>query len=214
MRLGVFGGTFDPPHTGHLVAAQDALLALGLDRVILVPAAAPPHKLERALTGAAIRLDLLRAAVAGDDRFEIDDIELRRPGPSWTVETLRALHARWPAARLFLLIGMDQFLEFGTWREPEEIERLARVAVLSRAGAAAPAGAARHIAVPVTRMDVTSTEVRRRVAAGLPIRYLVPAAVEELIARFGLYRPERAPGETPGPGPDAGGRTTISRVTG
>ena len=192
MRFGVFGGTFDPPHIGHLVAAQDALTVLNLDRVILVPAAVPPHKLDRTLTSAGTRLELIRAAVTDDARFEIDDIELRRAGPSWTVDTLREFRARWPEARLHLLVGMDQFADFASWRDPEEIARLAQIAVLSRAGAAALAGA-NAIPVAVTRIDITSTEIRRRVADGLPIRYLVPAAVESLIARYGLYRGEPGP---------------------
>jgi nicotinate-nucleotide adenylyltransferase len=186
VRLGVFGGTFDPPHIGHLVAAQDALTELGLDRVILVPAAAPPHKLDRPITPGRIRLELLQAAVGGDPRFEVADLELRRSGPSWTVDTLRALRERSPGAELFLLVGVDQFVEFETWREPEEIRRLARIVVLARGGGAAPAGGD-WITVSVTRADITSTEVRRRVAAGLPIRFLVPAAVEALIVRHGLY---------------------------
>lgn len=199
MRLGVFGGTFDPPHIGHLVAAQDALTVLNLDRVILVPAAIPPHKLDRPLTSAETRLELIRAAVADDARFEIDDLELRRVGPSWTVDTLREFRARWTEARLFLLVGMDQFADFASWREPREIARLARIAVLSRAGAAAPPGGD-AIPVPVTRVDITSTEIRRRVAGGLPIRYLVPAAVEALIDRYGLYRGAAGAGAAAGAG--------------
>lgn len=211
MRLGVFGGTFDPPHVGHLVAAQDALTALRLERVLLVPAAVPPHKLDRSLTPAATRLELLRAAVVGDPRFEIDDIELGRGGPSWTVDTLRAFRGRWPEAQLFLLVGMDQFAEFASWREPDEIARLARIAVLSRAGAAAPSGGV-AVAVEVTRIDIASTEIRRRVAAGLPVRYLVPSAVEALIERYGLYRTGAAAGT--GPRGTGVGRTIPGIVTG
>ncbi len=186
MRLGVFGGTFDPPHIGHLVAAQDAHTALGLDRVVMVPAAVPPHKLDRPITPGPLRLELLRAAVADDARFEVSDMELRRDGPSWTVDTLRALRECRPGTELFLLVGVDQFAEFDTWRDPDEIRRIARIAVLSRGGAAAPAGSD-WSAVNVTRIDLASTEVRRRVAAGLPIRFLVPDPVEALIVRHGLY---------------------------
>jgi nicotinate-nucleotide adenylyltransferase len=209
VRLGVFGGTFDPPHIGHLVAAQDALTSLALDRVVLVPAAVPPHKLDRTITPGRIRLELLRAAVAGDARFEVDDLELRREGPSWTVDTLRALGAARPDAELFLLMGADQYAELDTWREPDEIRRLARIAVLARAGTEVPAGADRA-AVNVTRIDITSTEIRRRVAAGLPIRFLVPAPVEALIARHGLYG-----AAAPGPAPGSGGRIGVGEsVTG
>ena len=197
MRLGVFGGTFDPPHIGHLVAAQDALSVLHLDRVILVPARVPPHKLHRPVTPGEIRLELVQAAVGGDPRFEVDDEELRRPGPSWTIDTLRALSERRPGSRLFLLLGTDQFSEFGTWRDPDGIRRLAEVAVLSRAGEA-PASEG-CISVPVTRIDVTSTDIRQRVAEGRPIRYLVPAAVEALIGRYGLYRAGTPYGAGTGP---------------
>jgi nicotinate-nucleotide adenylyltransferase len=193
------------------VAAQDALTALRLERVLLVPAAVPPHKLDRSLTPAATRLELLRAAVVGDPRFEIDDIELGRGGPSWTVDTLRAFRGRWPEAQLFLLVGMDQFAEFASWREPDEIARLARIAVLSRAGAAAPSGGV-AVAVEVTRIDIASTEIRRRVAAGLPVRYLVPSAVEALIERYGLYRTGAAAGT--GPRGTGVGRTIPGIVTG
>lgn len=189
MKLGIFGGTFDPPHLGHLVAAQDALLYLELDRVILVPAATPPHKADRVITRGDIRLEMLRAAVPNDTRFTIDDIELRRGGPSWTVDTLRTFHERWPEAELHLIMGMDQFVEFDTWREPDEIVRLARLAVLSRGGAEA-AATDTWIPVPVTRIDITSTDIRERVAGGQPIRYLVPEAVERLIERLELYRAE------------------------
>lgn len=201
MRLGVFGGTFDPPHIGHLVAAQDALSVLHLDRVILVPARVPPHKLHRLITPGDIRLELVRAAVDDDPRFEVDDEELRRPGPSWTIDTLRSLSERRPGSRLFLLLGTDQFRDFTTWRDPDEIRRLAEVAVLSRAGEA-PAGEG-CISVPVTRIDVTSTDIRQRVAAGRPIRYLVPAAVEALIEQHGLYSGDRP--HAAGTGPVSGG---------
>lgn len=201
MKLGIFGGTFDPPHLCHLVAAQDALDRLGLDRVILVPAATPPHKLERTITPGEFRLEMLRAAVANDARLEVDDVELRRTGPSWTVDTLRTFRDRWPSAELYLILGMDQFIEFDTWREPDVIAGLARLAVLSRAGTGADASD-RWIPVPVTRIDITSTEIRERVATGRPIRYLVPEAVESLIERHGLYRVE---GPAPGTGPASKG---------
>lgn len=190
MRIGIFGGTFDPPHVGHLIAAQDAYSALGLDRLLFVPAAVPPHKQGVVSTPAEARLEMLRAAVAGDPRFEVDDVELRRPGPSYTVDTLRELRRRDPSAALTLLMGVDQFRDLHTWREPLEIARLAEVVVLTRAGVA-DVGTPLDIPyrlVPVTRVDLSATEIRRRVAAGEPIRYLVPAAVESIIVREGFYR--------------------------
>lgn len=196
MRAGVFGGTFDPPHIGHLIVAQDAWLALGLEHVLFVPAAVPPHKRGRVATPAELRLEMLQAAVVDDARFEVTDLELRRPGPSYTVDTLRELRERDPEGALFFLLGADQFREFHTWRAPEEIARLANLVVLSRAGVedVAPAIDVPYRRVVVTRIDVSSTEVRRRVAADEPIRYLVPAAVEEIIRREGLYRTDAARG--------------------
>jgi nicotinate-nucleotide adenylyltransferase len=189
VRLGIFGGAFDPPHLGHLVAASDAAQALGLDRVVWVPSARHPFKHGRMGAEAALRLEMVRAAIAGDPRFAADGLELERAGPSYTVDTLRALQARHPAAELYFLTGADNLRELHLWREPDEVARLARLVVLSRAGEGVPGGArfaAR--AVAVTRVDVSSTEVRRRVQAGETIRYLVPDAVAALIERHGLYR--------------------------
>lgn len=196
MRIGVFGGTFDPPHVGHLVVAQDAHAQLGLDRLLLVPARIPPHKPEGAAASAALRLEMLRSAVEGDARFEVDDLELRRDGPSYTVDTLRALGGRWPDAEFFLIIGADQFREFGGWRDAGAIVGMATLVVLARDGlelagasrALAEAGvAAEWTRLEPTRIDVSSTMVRERVRAGRPIRYLVPDVVRAVIEREGLY---------------------------
>jgi nicotinate-nucleotide adenylyltransferase len=185
VKLGVFGGTFDPPHIGHLIAAQDARSALGLDRVIFVPAAVPPHKRDDTVSAAGTRLAMVRAAIAGADGFEVDDLELRRGGPSWTVDTLRELAARLPGSELFLLIGSDQYAEFESWREPDEIRQLAKVAVLTRENGVRQAAGVHT--VRVTRLDVSSTDIRRRISEGQPIRFLVPAAVDALIRLHGLY---------------------------
>lgn len=189
MRTGLFGGTFDPPHTGHLIVAQDALTRLELARVVFIPAFEPPHKRGRDISPAHLRLAMLRAALEGDDRFAVDDIEIRRGGTSYTVDTLRALHAADPAAELFLLLGTDQYEEIETWREPAELRTLARIAVLSREGRHPVLRADGASRVPVTRIDVSATEIRRRVMAGEPIRYLVPAAVEAIIRQHRLYEP-------------------------
>ena len=193
MRLGVFGGTFDPPHLGHLIVAQDACAALALDGVLFVLAASPPHKQGRAHTPARLRLEMLEAATADDPRFRPCDIELRRDGPSYTVDTLRQLAAEEPAAELFLLIGADQAREFATWRSPDDITRLATVVALSREGEAAPPDVtpASMRWLPVTRIDISATDIRRRVAVGEPIRYLVPAAVEAIIRRENELRDEQ-----------------------
>ena len=187
MRLGIYGGAFDPPHLGHLVAASDACEALGLHRLLWIPSAVHPLKAVR--TAAGVRLEMVRAAVAGDGRFAADDLELRRTGPSYTVDTLRELRAREPDAALFFLTGADNLADLPRWREPDEIARLATLAVVSRAGDSLPADAPYPaVAVKVTRVDVSSTEIRRRVAAGQSIRYLVPDAVRAVIERERLYR--------------------------
>ncbi|HSJ24062.1 MAG TPA: nicotinate-nucleotide adenylyltransferase [Longimicrobiales bacterium] len=205
MRTGIFGGTFDPPHTGHLIVAQDAALALELDRILFVPAAEPPHKQHMSVTRAALRVRMLELALTDDDRFAVDTVELERSGPSYTVDTLRELGERWPGTDWTLLMGVDQYATFHTWRQPDDIRRLCRIAVLSRDGLMTPAGTegARlakaagpasiaalptgDVLVSVTRIDISSTAVRERVGAGQPIRYLVPAAVEALIVAEQLY---------------------------
>jgi nicotinate-nucleotide adenylyltransferase len=188
VRLGVYGGSFDPPHLGHLVAASDACDALGLDRVLWVPSARHPLKEGRVRTPAALRLEMVRAAIAGDPRFEADDLELRREGPSYTVDTLRALRGRHPGAALFLLAGADLLAELPRWHAPEEVLRLATLAVLTRGGASLPEGCALPArAVEITRVDVSATEVRRRAAAGRTIRYLVPEAVRAIVERERPY---------------------------
>lgn len=208
MNIGLFGGSFDPPHAGHLIVAQDALLALGLDRVLFVPAAHPPHKRDIRLTAAVQRARMLELALAGDPRFAMDPVELERSGPSFTVDTLAELCAREPGAEWTLLIGADQYAEFDTWREPGRIRELARLAVLTRRGedgsrtddsrlggdpgSAWSVPAVRELpggdlSVDVTRIDISATAVRHRVAAGLSIRYLVPPRVEEFICEQRLY---------------------------
>jgi nicotinate-nucleotide adenylyltransferase len=188
-RVGLLGGTFDPPHHGHLIVGADAFEWLELHLLLLVPAASPPHKPAGARATAEQRLRMVEAAVAGDPRFGVDDLELRRPGPSYTVDTLRELTRREPDAELVFLLGIDQFREFESWREPHEVARLARLGILSRKGdvpdVAGPYGG---IHVPVTRIDISATAIRRRVAAGQSIRYLVPEPVREIIEAEGIYK--------------------------
>ena len=185
MRIGIFGGTFDPPHVGHLIAAQDVLQSIPLDKVLFIPALVPPHKQRRPVSAADVRLRMIRAATHGDARFEVSDVELKRTGPSYTADTLRQLHGR---DELFLLIGVDQVREFSTWREPHEIQRLAQLVMMTRSGIEEPpeSGIVQRT-VSVTRIDISSTLIRQRVAAGRPIRYLVPSAVEEIIVAERLY---------------------------
>ena len=187
-RIGVLGGTFDPPHVGHLLVASDVHAALRLDRLLLVPAASPPHKQGKVRAPAETRLEMLRAAVAGDERFEVDDIEMRRPGASYTVDTLRELRERHADAELFFVVGMDQLREFHTWREPDEVARLAKLVGVSRDGETPDASGPVAVPVEVTRIDLSATDIRGRIRAGEPVRYFVPDPVLEIIERDGLYK--------------------------
>jgi nicotinate-nucleotide adenylyltransferase len=201
VRLGVFGGTFDPPHLGHWLAAVDAFETLALDRLLFVPAAAQPLKTDRTTAPAADRLAMVRALVEGDSRFGVSGIEIDRPGLSYTVDTLAQLAREHPGAELSFLVGRDVLESFSRWREPGRVLTLARLVVLTRAGdaggegksellelARATAGAHTPVFLESRRVDVSSTEVRRRVAAAQSIRGFVPEAVDAYMMRAGLYR--------------------------
>ena len=182
---------------GHLVCAQEARFQLGLDRVVLMPVSTPPHKEVAADPGPQERLALCRLAAAeGEGWLEVSDLEVLRGGPSFTVDTLRALHATSPGDELTFIVGGDVAQSLPAWREPEEVLRLATLGVAEREGVArqdiereleplAPAGRVRFFDMP--RLDISSSDIRARVAAGAPIRHLVPEAVERHIARHGLY---------------------------
>ena len=190
MRLGILGGTFDPPHTGHLLAATDAYETLSLDRLVLVPAKAQPLKLGAVQAEPDQRVEMLERLVAGDDRFAVDRVEIDRPGLSYTVDTLADFAGRYPDARRFFLIGEDLVTQFPRWREPERIAALAEVVVLARLApeATPPRPAHAMTFVATRRVDVSSTEIRERVRAGKPIRGFVPEAVADYIRSAGLYR--------------------------
>jgi len=193
MRLAIFGGSFDPPHVGHLLAAEDAIEQLTLDRVVLVPTATQPLKVGRAVATAEQRLAMARLLVEGDGRYEVSAVEVERAGLSFTVDTLEHFAAAYPEAERFLLLGADVLATFGQWREPERVLKLARTVVLERAGdpaAALPAGmdAKALMRLPTRRVDVSSTEIRRRVGNGKSIRGFVTDSVAAFIARAGLYR--------------------------
>ncbi len=193
---GILGGTFNPPHLGHLICASEAVDQLGLERVVLVPVAIPPHKEVLDDPGPEERLALCERAVAGDERLAVSRVELDRGGASYTVDTLRELHLSDPEDDLTFIVGGDQALGLPTWREPREVLRLAALAVAERSGVARrdiverleglPTDRVRFFDMP--RLDVSSSAVRRRVAAGRTIRYLVPEGVAERIAERGLYR--------------------------
>ncbi len=188
-RIGIFGGTFDPPHVGHLALAERARERLRLDRVLFVPAAASPHKVGARASAARHRLAMTRLAVRGQRAFRVSALELGRPGPSYTIDTLRTLAARHPGARLFLLLGADSWATFAMWRESRAIRALATVAVATRPGAARPGrGGGRAVAIGNPPLAVSSSDLRRRAARGASLRYLVPDAVVRYVARHRLYR--------------------------
>jgi nicotinate-nucleotide adenylyltransferase len=195
--IGILGGTFNPPHLGHLVMAQEALDQLGLDRVVFMPVASPPHKEAGDDPGPDARLELCRLAVADDDRMAVSSLEVDRGGASYTVDTLRELHDSEPEHDLTFIAGGDMAQSLPTWREPEAILALARLAVAEREGVRRDdvlrrlehLHQGRGVAFfDMPRIDVSSSEIRRRVADGRPIRYLVPDAVAEAIADRSLYR--------------------------
>lgn len=200
-RIGVFGGTFDPVHFGHLVLAQDAFERLELDRLLLVPCRTPAHKSGGAFAAPEDRAAMLELAVEGDPRFEVSRVEFERDGPSYTIDTLLELRRRHPGARFSLLVGADTLLELHGWRRIGDLLALCEVASFPRPGTdlagrsaadlgfADPELAARLWARRVEghRVDVSSTEVRMRLAEGLSIRYLVPDPVAMYIAEHRLY---------------------------
>ena len=192
-RIGIFGGSFDPPHVGHLLAASDAAEALGLDRLVFVPAHVSPFKDGVTRTSAADRLAMVRLLVGDDPRFAVDPIEIDREGLSYTVDTLAAYADRHPDAELVLLVGEDVLAGFLQWRDPERIRRLARLAVLRRSTAGElelpePLRADPPVMLQTRRIDVSSTEVRQRARAGRSLRGFVPEAVAAYIERGRLYR--------------------------
>jgi nicotinate-nucleotide adenylyltransferase len=198
-RIGILGGTFDPPHVGHLWLGAMAADAMALERVLFVPASEPPHKRGQIVSRAADRMLLTRLAIATDPTFELSGIELERAGPSYTIDTVEELQTLWgPTTTLFLVMAADSLDTIDTWREPDRLLERIEWVVGPRPGTALPDRAAlqRRFGAASSRihlltgpsLDVSSTEIRRRVAGGHTIRYLVPRGVEELIVERGLYR--------------------------
>jgi nicotinate-nucleotide adenylyltransferase len=191
VRVGIMGGSFDPPHVGHLLAATDAYDALRLDRLVFVPAGTQPLKPGAAQASPAARLAMVRLLIARDERFEVDPIEIERAGLSYTVETLEAFAGRMPSAERFFLIGADVPATFRQWRDPERIAELAHIVVLRRgddAVADLPPTLAGGQVLATRRVDVSSTEIRERLQRGMSIRGFVPESVARYIATEGLYR--------------------------
>lgn len=205
MRIGVFGGSFNPIHLGHLIAAECCREQRGLDRVLFVPAAIPPHKQQDALTAPQQRLEMVGLAIGGHDAFAVSTLEIERGGVSYTVDTLAALAAAHPGAELHLILGPDSVRQLSTWREPARIATLARIAAVERegiddiAGAVEAAGLPALLGVDVAAAVVASrvrmpaigirgSDLRAAVAAGRSIRFRTPRAVERFIETHGLYR--------------------------
>jgi nicotinate-nucleotide adenylyltransferase len=196
VRIGIYGGVFNPPHHGHLVAAQEAHTQLQLDVVVWIPVGDAPHREIEEDPGAEARFEMVELAIAADERFRASRIEIDREGPSYTVDTLRELHARGPDDELFLILGGDQASALPSWHEPTDVMSLATIAVFERATASFNAigitlarlpGREKLRLLQMPRIDISSTMVRRRAAAGKPIRYLVPDKVAHFIGAQGLY---------------------------
>jgi nicotinate-nucleotide adenylyltransferase len=205
LRVGILGGAFNPPHIGHVVCAQEALVQLSLEKVVFMPVGEAPHRELESDPGAEARLEMVELATADDDRFEASRLELDRSGPSYTVDTLRQLREQAPDDELFVILGGDQAATLPRWHEPEEVLALAQVAVVERVnwsrnaiwikvGRLKGAERIRYIDMPI--VQVSSSGIRRRVGEGRPIRYLVPDKVADYIAENGLYgAPRPAPEE-------------------
>jgi nicotinate-nucleotide adenylyltransferase len=196
VRVGIYGGVFNPPHHGHLIAGQEAHWQLDLDVVVWVPVGEAPHRPIEEDPGAEARFEMVELAVAADERFRVSRIELERGGPSYTVDTLRELRERGPDDELFLILGGDQALALASWHEPEQVLELATLGVFERGSSTRNAigitigrmvGAERVRFLQMPRIDISSTMVRRRAAAGRPIRYLVPDKVANFIGAQSLY---------------------------
>lgn len=189
--MGILGGSFDPVHIGHLILAETALAHLGLEQLLLLPAGQPAHKRRRALAPITHRLAMLRLAVRGNPKLRVSRLEADRPGVTFTVRTLEAM-AKAGSAELFFLMGEDSLREFDAWREPDRILELARLAVVPRATALPmrlrPAVRRRVVFVPMPLIEISSSEIRRRIRRRLGVRYWVPDAVLTYMDRHGLYR--------------------------
>ena len=201
MRLGIFGGTFDPVHFGHLALAEECLAGAGLDEVWLVPAASPPHKGGKKLSRFDQRKEMLELAIAGNEKFKVEPMEADRPGPSFTIDTLEEIQKRKPNDELFLIIGGDSALEFSTWKDPAKIASLATIIVRIRPGVIMPTeqefisqlGKELGILPKVIfvagppYLDVSSSLLKERVSNNKSVRYLLPRAVEVYIQQKKLY---------------------------
>jgi nicotinate-nucleotide adenylyltransferase len=197
VKLGIFGGTFDPPHLGHLILAENARDQLQLDRVLWVVAGQSPLKQDRSLTPAPIRVALVQATIAGNPAFALSRVDLDRPAPHFTIDTLKLLGADFPSAELYFLMGEDSLRDLPRWKDPVEIIRLARLVVSQRPGAemdlseiesAVPGVSTRVCWLNAPQLEIASSDIQQRVREGRTVRYMLPQAVEEIVRQEGLYK--------------------------
>lgn len=200
MKIGILGGTFDPIHMGHLILAETAYETARLDRIILMPTGRSYFKDDQNVTSAEARFMMTRLATAGTDDLEISDIEIKRPGRTYTSDTLEEFHTHYPSDQLYYIVGADTLMQMDEWHEPERIFALAHILVATRSDQTDTESLAtqiRHLQdaynaqitlLPVRNIEISSTDIRERVAAGKSIRFLVPTAVESYIEVQGLYR--------------------------
>jgi nicotinate-nucleotide adenylyltransferase len=190
MKVGIFGGTFDPPHMGHLIVAEHVREELGLDRIVFIPCSIPPHKQENDITSGPQRMEMVRLATRGNPAFDVSDVELVRGGVSYTVDTLIDLTKQQPDRKLYFLVGMDNIGDFHTWREPQRILELAMIVVMKRPGYELPG----EMPIPdalvceVPDVEISSRVIRERVREGKSVRHLVPDAVHSFIVAENLYK--------------------------
>lgn len=190
-RLGIFGGTFDPPHLAHLIAGEIAVETYHLDTLLFVPAFIPPHKAEQAISDARHRLAMTRLAIDGNPRFEVSTIEIDRQGKSYTIDTITSLREQPHPEAIYLFIGRDQLEVFGSWHRADDILKIVNVVVLERPSASKSASAEHEGSIeslPIPLLEISSTEIRRRIHDGESIRYQVPEAVRSYIEEHKLYR--------------------------
>ena len=198
MRVGVFGGTFDPIHIGHLVSAEEVRVKLELERVVFVPARLPPHKLDQVVSPVEHRLAMVELAIASNLHLAVSRVDIDRSGPSYTVDTIKLLKDEWgPGVEIYFIMGSDSLLDILTWHEPRRLIKLCRFAVVSRPGYQVdldelddllPGVASRVRMLNAPELAISSTDIQRRVREGLPIKYQVPEAVEDYIYQRKLYQ--------------------------
>lgn len=191
MKIGILGGTFNPPHIGHLIVAESIRDQLKLDKILFVPSYIPPHKLFSQVALPKQRLEMVELAIEKNRNFSASDIEIAREGKSYTVDTINSLISLHPASQLFLIIGMDNLMDFSDWKSPNEIVSNVELIVMNRPGYDTDVKSefkkfATFIKVP--NIDISSSDIRRRIKLGRSIRYLVPFEVEQYIVKKGLYK--------------------------